>query len=467
MALPSSGPLSLSAVNGELNKPVTSAISLGDSAVRSLFNTLTGAVPINSGYNKSWFWVSQFATSGNQYDYADFGGVYVDSDNSVYALMRPYYSNYPTFNNYGVHLLKYTQAGYLQYQILFGGGGWTSGLNTIVTDSLQNVYFVSNHYVNNISTGVIAKYNSSGALQWQRGMNMNNASIDANFKGISIDSAGSLYVVGDYQPSAGANNNMLLAKYDANGNLVWGNSITRGFGRGVTTDSSNNVYIIGSNLGNIFIAKYNSSGTFQWQTGLGISTFVSEGSDIVFKSGYIYITGAQTSGYSPILIVAKYDLSGNLVWQRQLVTSTPDLFVSLGFPNISVDSLGDVYASVNTVSGTCIVKYNSAGTLQWVRNITGGNPGIVNDSYNNFFVGVSGPAGVYRNSGAFVTKLPPDGSHTGTFGSITYSTMSATSAVGTATILAPNTTTAALSITTLTTTLASSVSSKTITRFAA
>ena len=131
------------------------------------------------------------------------------------------------------------------------------------------------------------KYNSSGTKQWTKQL---GSSVRDSANGITIDSSGNIYVTGmtfgglDWNTSAGAND-LFVIKYNSSGTRQWTKqlgSASTDAANGVATDSSGNVYVAGVTYGgldgnskgnsDLFVVKYNSSGTKQWTKQLGSSS---------------------------------------------------------------------------------------------------------------------------------------------------------------------------------------------------
>jgi len=289
------------------------------------------------------------------------------------------------------------------------GDSGTDDAYGITTDSSGNVYISGESTIPGINQRVSqsAKFNSSGAIQWQRKLE-GVATNSAIWRAIAIDSSSNLYMAGDDTGSGG----FTIAKYNSSGTIQWqrrlGTLSSNNSGFGVALDSSANVYVVGYSTGNFggtnytyLIAKYDSSGVFQWQSALGASGLPSYGYAIaVDSSGNSYVTGytnnaAGSGNYT--ITTAKFDTSGTLQWQNKLDGGS----FNLGF-GIAIDSSANVYVVGETnISNanydTLIAKYNTSGTLQWQRRLGsswGGSVGYaitVDSSSNVYIVGAAVP----------------------------------------------------------------------------
>jgi hypothetical protein len=104
---------------------------------------------------------------------------------------------------------------------------------------------------------------------------------------------------------------------------------------------------------------------------------------------------------------------------------------------ITTDSSDNIYVTGNWDNGSyndiLIAKYNSSGAIQWQRTLAGGNgydygQAITTDSSDNIYV-----TGYWDNGPDYdilIAKLPNDGSGTGTYGNFTYAESSLTDSAG-------------------------------------
>ena len=130
----------------------------------------------------------------------------------------------------------------------------------------------------------------------------------------------------------------------------------------------------------LFVVKYNSSGTKQWTKQLGTSGGEESYGVATDSSGNVYVTGytasgggldGNTSAGKHDLFVVKYNSSGTKQWTKQLGTSSDD-YAS----GVATDSSGNIYVTGYTEEGGLdgntsagdydlfVVKYNSSGTKQ-------------------------------------------------------------------------------------------------------
>ncbi|OFX44628.1 MAG: hypothetical protein A2046_01215 [Bacteroidetes bacterium GWA2_30_7] len=297
-----------------------------------------------------------------------------------------------------------------------------------------------------------SKHNEFGELVWSK--KINSASGENIIQGITIDGSGNIYITGQFQGnnfdvdlsgtvtasdlSSAGSNDIFYAKYDNNGNYVWAYRIGgtgSDYGKSIALDGSNNVYITGwfsnvtvdfnpsgttndlTNSGgaDIFYAKYDNNGSYQWAQKIGGTSDdysqcikVDAGSNNVFICGSFKTANVDfdPSGTTNSLsttgsgdedgFVAKYSTAtGAYQWAFKIgggASATDDEIVQ----SLVLDASDNVYitgkmmystidfdpspakASYNlTTIGSvdCFyAKYSSASALTWAKNIgTAGN----------------------------------------------------------------------------------------------
>lgn len=226
----------------------------------------------------------------------------------------------------------------------------------------------------------------------------------AKVQSIATTSDGSVYVVGtengtmNSQINHGAND-LFLSKYQYDGTLLW-SKLIGGAGNetaySVTTDSTGNAILTGyaANAGttlqadgyanlntsdssvDVFIAKYSSSGTQQWQQTIAGSNGAEVGNQVkVDSNNNIYISGitnsntfngqATSGGQDGFLM--KLDTNGNISWTKLLGTAANDRVMNftIGSDNAiySVGSLDN-----NAISPAVVKKISSGGIVQWTQD---------------------------------------------------------------------------------------------------
>ena len=211
-------------------------------------------------------------------------------------------------------------------------------------------------------------------------------------------------------------------------------------------DSSGNIYVTGQiqskdvSLSLVMtITKYNSSGDIQWiRTLEGTNNQSGEKIQVDSTSSNIYVCGVQNFGLNTqSAVIAKYNTSGTLQWQRNLSGGSG----RVGAYDLKLDSSNNVYICGETNSTTndaLIAKYNTSGTLQWQRYIHDDNDNRVEtyaldlDNSGNLYIGGYTSESIGWDD-YFIAKIPDDGSLTGTYGNYTYGDPSLTPATSTLT----------------------------------
>ncbi|NTW32263.1 MAG: T9SS type A sorting domain-containing protein [Bacteroidetes bacterium] len=335
------------------------------------------------------------------------------------------------------------------------GGTGDDFVNSITVDSAGSIYlagafkspsiiFGSSTLTNSGSDTrdiFIAKYDSSGNVLWAKSVGGSSEDVANSIK---TDKVGNILITGSFQSASialesytltnsGSNTrDIFIAKYDSTGAVIWAKSeagVSHEEGSGITTDSYDNVFVIGyfnstsftigaTNLANngssdIFIAKYDSSGTALWAkcaggTAMDFGTgIVADRLDNVCITGWFgssqLIFGDDTlsnEGNFDVFIT-KYNSSGNELWTKSAGGSGGDVANTIFVDNYDNYDLLGSFSSDSIIFGNdtlikaggsdiFVVKYDSSGTALWAKSAGGtlddNGYGIAIDKYNNEYI---------------------------------------------------------------------------------
>jgi hypothetical protein len=303
----------------------------------------------------------------------------------------------------------------------------------------------------------LSKFDASGNFQWTRVWG--GEGTDESW-GIAVDKSGNIIITGrfgfsvDFDPGPGVDNHEgdanddFITKFNPSGDFQWArtwgskNNSAFDMSYAIAVDGSENIYVAGifgnkadfdpgtgvdehTSVGgtDIFIAKFNSSGVFQWaRTWGGANEDYGQGV-AVDGLGKLYVTGwfryladfnpgpgvdEHSSDVENELFLSKFDTSGNFIWACTWNGSAGE-----DGQGVAVDGVGNPYIIgyfggsldldpgpgieeyITNACGAFLCKFNPEGEFQWGRE-WGGNYAC-NDESMPFAVAVD-------NAGyAFVT----------------------------------------------------------------
>jgi uncharacterized protein (AIM24 family) len=274
----------------------------------------------------------------------------------------------------------------------------------------------------------VAKYNSSGNLQWVQ--TEGEAGFTTDVQAMCLDNSGNVFITGWLDE--GTNTDIFIAKYDNSGNLQWG-KLAGGSGddkgNDITVDSSGNVYVTGDFSGtvdfsgsgavktsaggtDIFITKYSTSGNLQFVQTAGGTSDDHSNSITIDASSNVYLTGSfegttnfgsfsEAAVGSDDIFVAKYNSIGvSWSWLKTAGGIDSDEGEKIAIDNTgNIFVTGDFVGTVNfngtpktAVGGSDVftARYDNSGNLEWVQTVGGtqsdNSSSIVIDTNGNLFI---------------------------------------------------------------------------------
>ncbi len=205
-------------------------------------------------------------------------------------------------------------------------------------------------------------------------------------------------IVGGAANKAGQVTKLTDAGADASSSFVRKISASEGVSdvKGTATDSSGNVFVVGSATGavdagivqgaqDVYLRKYDSAGQLIWSRLLGASSSASGYAVAVDSSGNVAIAGKASEKLSSTAVgggedsfVAKYDAEGKEVFLRQISPVSDDTANAISFAAdgsllVAGQTRSAMSSSATHNGGTdaYLMKLTSSGSLSWVRHFGG------------------------------------------------------------------------------------------------
>ncbi len=347
--------------------------------------------------------------------------------------------------NISVHEMDLDPNGNIYIAGYFGSLSLILGSTTLVTSGSDDPYIV--------------KYDPDGNVLWAKSATGLQGGVD-KFHSVACDGDGNAFVTGSYGSDEltfdditivnpfGNGLNTFLAKYDADGNVLWATdygSNSTDWGRDLAVDDDGNVYMCGEyegdgiyfdaitlineTGGNTFLAKFDNDGNTIWAH-KGEADYANALSLTLDEDGSAYVTGSfayenidfdgvilSNAGeltYSEFYLV-KYDSEGAVIWAHSASGSAQE-----EGRGIAIDSNGNICIAGFYISQICdfgsvelsnagnedifVVSYTPTGELLWAVGA-----GSTGSDYGHGMT--TGPEGAVYVTGFFDSPVLTFGDH--------------------------------------------------------
>lgn len=317
-------------------------------------------------FTGSMIWSSTYNGTGNSNDHVS--ALTLDNTGNIYICGMSSTVAY----DFDILIVKYNSAGGFQWDYTGGGNGFDRGAD-IKADNSGNVYACGTDVTSSVFSEIVTlKFQPDGTQMMQEYLDNGIDSNDVAVK-ISIDQQGNVYTAGNVE-TLNQGNNIALVKYNSSGVQQWiryYNAASNGNenARDMKIDASGNIYLTGSSFNtasnlDYITVKYNSSGTYLWAAryiGDYLAGDNTAQSLVLDASGNVYVTGSsKEAALGTDITTVKYNSAGSMQWVMKKNGSVNTSFNES--PRcIQVDNINNVFvAGVNDASDGVVFKYVQA-----------------------------------------------------------------------------------------------------------
>jgi hypothetical protein len=279
---------------------------------------------------------------------------------------------------------KIDQAGAIKWlHVIPPEGAYTAGYGAAIAVAPDGGVVVGGGMDYNIKLPfffTLVKYDSGGALAWDKMyaplLNGENAETPG---AMAIDASGEIWLVGGAYQGNDQYARFCTLKANADGAKNWIEYLptfgsTDDYALDVAVDQQQNAYVVGSVNGAYTLAKYTADGGLVYEK----NEAAGEAAAVVLTpQGKVAVTGTSALNVGDTCTTIVYSPAGAIVWQANERGPNQEFCAAKA---VAVDAAGNVYVagSLNTSrasSDIYVIKYSVAGDLVWTARYHGGAAG--------------------------------------------------------------------------------------------
>lgn len=299
----------------------------------------------------------------------DYGYAITECNGYLYVLSKTWGHHGPT----GLSLLKYDTNGNIIWEETWGGSMNDQWCDFVSYNDYLYIVGANDGYGGRSDDVLILRYDTDGNLIWQRTWDNGDDEY-----GYSItEYGGFLYIVGRSYQSYNEQD-LLLLKYDTDGNQIW-TTIWSGWNTSWGYNIVGNkgfLYVLSrvvdydQNEYDQALLKYDTNGNLIWVQICAQGYFADNiNKRLLAYDGAIYITSSNLiQGYFELLLI-KYDLNGNLLWSRawSRCAYSSNVGQSITGYNGYLYVMGTTSMNISSNRDLILLKYDTNGNMEWVK----------------------------------------------------------------------------------------------------
>ena len=335
------------------------------------------------------FWVETLGGAG-----ADYGeSLAVAPDGSL--LLTGYTTSFGA-GGQDVFLAKFYSNGSLAWAQTLGGAGNDEGNSLVIApDGSLVLTGLTTSFGAGSYDVLLAKFQSNGNLAWVQ--TLGGTGSDQGY-GLAIAPDGSLLLTGLTTSFGAGNDDVFLAKFQANGSLAWAQTlggVRDDYGVSLAIGPDDSLLLTGTTAsfgsGNfdVLIAKFQPNGSLAWIQTLG-GTNIDYGISLgAAQDGSLWLTGYTNSfgAQNDDMLLTKFQSNGSLAWAQTLGGRGTDYALSLAVaPDGSLVLTGSTTSFGAGGQDVFLAKFCSNGSLAWAQTLGGAG----NDEGNSLVIAPDG-----------------------------------------------------------------------------